>query len=275
MDFEQKKRPQQNENMYHIENLKNAREFSKNLLQEMGELIRSIVLFGSNTHNTANKNSDIDIMIVLDNISVFVTPELREAYRIITEKISSEITNKLHVMTVNLSDLWDMARKGDPLLINILRYGTPLFDRDLVEPMQYLLEIGKIKPTRETIYNYMSRSNTLYNETKNHLIDATLDLYYSSVDMIHATLMIKKIMPPSPKEMPKIFKETFKDDKKMLKHSQTFEELIKIAKDIEHRKIGEIVGGEYEKLKKKTEKMIFELEEYNKDKLKTIDDFEL
>ena len=61
----------------------------------------------------------------------------------------------------------------------------------------------------------------------------------------------------------------------MLKHSQTFEELIKIAKDIEHRKIGEIVGGEYEKLKKKTEKMIFELEEYNKDKLKTIDDFEL
>ena len=132
MDFEQKKRNSLNEEQYHIENLKCAREFSKGLLEEMNELVRSIVLFGSNTHDTLDKNSDIDIMVVLNNVTVYVSPELREAYTIILEKLSQKISPKLHIMTVNLSDLWDMARKGDPVLTNILRYGHALFDSCLL-----------------------------------------------------------------------------------------------------------------------------------------------
>jgi predicted nucleotidyltransferase len=79
MDFEQKKRTTNNEGNYNLENLKIAREFSKEMLIEMKDFVRSIVLFGSNSKNTTNKNSDIDIMVVLDNVSVYVSPEMREA----------------------------------------------------------------------------------------------------------------------------------------------------------------------------------------------------
>lgn len=274
MDFEQKKRRPANENNYHLENLKIAREYSKSLILEMKELVKSIVLFGSNTHNTLNKNSDIDLMIVLDNVSVFVSPELREAYRVITDNLTKETSSKLHIMTVNLSELWDMARKGDPVLINILRFGVPLFDRDLIEPMQYLLEIGKIRPTREAVYNYMARSQTLLEETNKHLHNATLDLYYAIIDIVHATLILEKIMPPSPKEMPKIFAKTFKKTP-LEKYSKEIEEFYSIAKKLEYGKLTEISGKEFESLQKKATKLIETLKKYNEKKLKETDIFEI
>jgi predicted nucleotidyltransferase/uncharacterized protein (UPF0332 family) len=267
MDFPQKTRPKTNENNYHIENLHKARDFSKNLILEMKELVKSIVLFGSNTNDTNNKNSDIDIMIILDNVSVFVTPELREAYRIITNKLSNEISSKFHIMTVNLTDLWDMARKGDPLLINILRYGTALFDRDIIEPLQYLLEIGKIKPSKETAYNYIARSKTLHEETEKHVKEAILDLYYSIIDISHASLISVKITPTSPKEIPKTFKKTFKNNKKILKHSEIIEEFYTIAKSIEHHNKIEISGKLFDNLNKKALKTIKELESFCKENL--------
>lgn len=274
MDFQQKKRVSSREQNYHIENLRIARNFSKEILLEMKELVRSIVLFGSNTHDTLKQNSDIDILIVLDNISVFVSDELREAYKIITSNLTGKHSNKIHLMTINLSDLWDMARKGDPVLINILRYGMPIFDRDLIEPMQYLLEIGKIRPTREAVYNYVSRAKTLHEETEKHLEIAVLDMYYSVVDIVHASLMCKGVMPPSPKEMSIIFKKNFKEKKyeKIIKDIDFF---YKLAKDIEHNKQEKITGKNFDDYLKKSENILNELESFIKSELAKKSDFEL
>ena len=275
MDFKQKKRLNKNEEKYHIENLKISREFSKLLLKEMGELVRSIVLFGSNTYDTSTKDSDIDIMIVLDNVSVFVTDELREAYRIITSNLAQNVgKDKLHIMTLNLSDLWDMSRKGDPVLINVLRYGMPIFDRNLVEPLQYLLEIGKIRPSREAVYNYMARSSTLMNEIDKHMQNSVLDIYYSVIDMVHATLMCSEEMPPSPKEMPEIFANKFKG-KLLGKYSKDIKEFYDLAKKIEKGKLIEISGAQLDKYKEKAMRMISDLEKYNHEIISKKDIFEL
>lgn len=275
MDFEQKPKRSLNEQRYHIENLRHARDFSKQLLEEMGELVRSIVLFGSNaTNDKIKKSSDIDILIVLNNVSVYVTAELREAYRVIVDKISSKVSDKLHILTINLSDLWDMSRKGDPVLTNILRYGYPLFDRDLVEPLQYLLEIGKIRPTREAVHNYLSRSETLIEESIKHLEDSLLDLYYGVVDCIHANLMSHLIIPPSPKDMPKYFRKACKKHVELGKHSTTIDEFYKLYKDIEHKKI-KVTGSLYDKMRKKADKLLLELNNYTKRELKKRDQFEL
>jgi predicted nucleotidyltransferase len=274
MDFEQEKKIKDNEKKYHIENLKQVREFSKTLILEMKSLVKSIVLFGSNTHDTLDKDSDIDIMIVLDNVSVYVSDELREAYRIITNNLSNKENKKFHIMTVNFSDFWDMARKGDPVLINVLRYGLPIYDTNLVEPMQYLLESGKIKPSRETVVNYMARSTMLLDDTKKHLNDAVMDLYYSVVDIVHSSLILEKIMPPSPKEMPEIFKNTFKN-KSLGKYSKTIEELYKVAKDIEHKSSKKITGKYYDELEAKTEELVLNLKKHIENELLKKDQFDL
>jgi len=275
MDFEQKKIINNNQKNYHIENLKITREFSKKLLKETDELVRSIVIFGSNNNNTLKKNSDIDIMVVLDNVSVFVSDELREAYRIITSKLINETSDKIHLMSVNLTDLWDMARKGDPIFINILRHGVAIFDRDLIEPMQYLLEIGKIRPTKEAINNYMARSETLFDEVDKKIQEGIFDLYYSLSDMIHSTLMIHKITPPSPKDMPKIFEDEFKDNKKISSFSKDFENLYKLVKEIEYGTKSKIKGVEFDKIKSKVENIIKTLKKYNNDKMLKMDSFDL
>ena len=275
MDFAQKKKLPKNELNYHIENLKYSREFSKKLIEEMGELVRSIVLFGSNTTDTLKKDSDIDIMIVLDNVSVYVTPELREAYKIITNKLTSQISDKFHIMTINLSDLWDMSRKSDPVLVNILRFGLPLFDRNLVEPLQYLLEIGKFRPTRESVNNYQARAHTLLHETQFHLKEALMDLYYAVVDQVHATLMIQNQMPPAPREMPKIFKQVFKSNSKLAGYSKVIDEIYKMAKDIEHKPLHKFTGVYYDEMRKKASDLIDNLSKFNESELKKKDIFEL
>jgi predicted nucleotidyltransferase len=267
MDFKQNIRTNNNEKNYHIENLKLTREFSKKLILEMKELVRSIVLFGSNTNDTLTKDSDIDLMIVLDNISIYVSDELREAYHIIINNLSENLAkNKFHILTVNLSDLWDMARKGDPLLINILRFGVPIFDRDLIKPLQYLLEMGKIRPTIESIYSYRARSNQLIENLNIHLRNMFFDLYYSVVDIVHSALMVDNILPPSPREMPELFEKNFKNNKQLLKYSELIKEIYNKYKELDHNKTT-INEKEIEKYKKKVIEMNKKLNKYIEDKI--------
>jgi predicted nucleotidyltransferase len=273
MEFTEKKRKINTENNYHLEHLKLSREFAKRLLQEMGELVRSIVIFGSTAKSEETKDSDIDILVVLNNVSVFVTPELRNAYQIIVNKITSDLAeDKFHILTMNLSDLWDYSRTGDPTFINILRTGFPLFDRDLIEPMQYLLEIGKIRPTFESITKYSARSRTLLDDSKKHITEAILDLYYSVVDAVHAYLMSVKEQPPSPKEMPKLLKKHLP---KQTKIHTLIEELYHVEKSIEHKKVKTFTGKDFDKYYSSAQQVVQTLHKEIEKELKQKDLFEL
>ena len=274
MDFKQNQKQTSNEENYHIENLRITREFSKNLIKEMGELVRSIVLFGSNTNDTLNKDSDIDILVVLNNVTVFVTDELREAYRIITNKLNTDLAKgKIHLMTINLSALWDMSRKGDPVLTNILRHGTPLFDRDLIAPLQYLLEIGRMRPTIEAINNYKARAETLLEETHKHMQNSFLDLYYATVDMAHAALMAKKITPSSPKEIPEIFKVKLKGTP-IEKYGVQVKQMYELYKQVEKNQI-QMSGKDIDKYTKSTTLLIEDLNKFIKEQLNSTESFDL
>ena len=275
MDFIQKDKLPKNEKNYRQENIRICREFSKEIIEELTTLVKSIVLFGSNSTNTQTKESDIDVLIILDNISVFVSDELRESYKIITNQINQKVAKgKIHLLTINLSDFYDMSRKADPILVNILRFGIPIFDTDLFETHQYLLEIGRIKPTIESINNYKARANTLLDETKRHLENSILDLYYSVVDIVHSSLMVRKIISPSPKEMPKIFKDTFKKNKEIYELYPIIKEIYEKAKEIEHKRLDAKVSGKlYDKLNAKTKKIVLVLNKFIENEMSKRDMF--
>lgn len=267
MEFEQPRHEHHNMKKYHAQNIHYAREFIKELLKEMNSIVKSCVLFGSNTKNTLDKNSDIDVLVVLDNVSVYVTPELRETYQIITKKLVSQINPQLHIMSINLSDIWDMARKGDPLFINILRHGICLFDKDIIEPMQYLLSIGKIRPTTESILNFKARSEQLLDDFHVHLENCYFDLYYALVDGVHAMLMSYEVTPPSPKEMPQIVAHTI-SSKQGKELSLALQSIYTRVKEIEHRNNGRITCKELEKTQKIVEKQLTFCHEHINKKLK-------
>jgi len=276
MEFEQLNKVIKNEDNFHYDDLKIIRQFTKSLIDEMKSLVKAVVVFGSNAKvETAKQGSDLDIMIVLDNVNTYVTPELREAYKVIVGKLINDYGHdKLHLMTVNFSDYFDMSRKGDPVLINVLRTGVVIFDTNIISPMQYLLEIGRIKPTRETVFNYQSRAEILLAETEKHIEEAILDLYYAAVDIVHSSLIVKGIIPPSPKEMPDIFKNSFKGTK-LAKYSKTIDKLYKFSKDLEHKNISKFNGELYDNLRVETTELVNNLKEYNMNQIKKKDIFEL
>ena len=92
-----------------------------------------------NQNNKISQNSknlyekgDIDILIVVDNVSFYLTPEIVEVYREVTERIAIETSKRLHITTLRITSFWEYMRVGDPIGINILRSGVPYVIRDVV-----------------------------------------------------------------------------------------------------------------------------------------------
>ena len=104
-----------------------AYEFSKKIYEEMKDLIKATVLFGSSARKTTSQG-DIDVLVIIDDLTVRLTPELTEAYTLITEKLITEISPMLHITTLKLTAFWEYVRAGDPIIINMLREGIALLD---------------------------------------------------------------------------------------------------------------------------------------------------
>src|SRR3989344_954837 len=61
--------------------------------------------------------------------------------------------------TVKLSTWWQDLINGDPVVINVIRYGETLLDMGgYFNPLKVLLQQGKIKSTPEAIYTLLQRA---------------------------------------------------------------------------------------------------------------------
>src|SRR3990167_1526954 len=103
----------------------------------------------------------IDIIIFVDDATIQWDDELIAWYREELQKIVANNKNrdKLHINTVTLTVFWDEFKSGEPVAINIVRYGKALIDfGGFFEPLKILLAKGKIKPSAEAVYNALRRA---------------------------------------------------------------------------------------------------------------------
>ena len=102
-----------------------ALDFATKVYKKFDKAIKSIILFGSTVKQTAVAGSDIDIIIVIDDVSIKWDRELIAWYREELDKILklNPYPKSLHINTIKLSTWWEDLIKGDPVIINILRYG--------------------------------------------------------------------------------------------------------------------------------------------------------
>lgn len=274
MEFDEQERENFNSTRYHFESLNVARSFSKGIIKEIPNLVKSIVIFGSVSLNQEREKSDVDILIILDNISVIVSEELKQAYYLVVNSLVDKISHRLHITTMNLTDFWDLVRKGDPVVINILRTGYPLYDESLFEPVQFLLKIGKIKPTLESLNNYQYKANDLIENNKIYIENALSDLYYAIMDLTHSVLILHKEIPSSPDNIKTRFEKVFKGTK-LEKYSQDLEEFYNLYKNLEYKKIEKIDGKLYDKYFKKAQKIQKDFNLYISEELKNKTNFDL
>ena len=208
MKFPIKKRENKNISHYLHEDIQIARKFAKLIHQEFGTFISSTILFGSAVKNIPNPKRDIDILIILDDTRTQFTPELVQTYRIILEKTIAKVNPKrLHIQSMKLTSWWEYVRAGDPVAINVLRSGVALIDSNIFDPMQALLDQGRIRPTKEAVWTYYTLAPASINRSRQHILTAAIDLYWSAVDAAHAALMSAGEIPPSPDHVALMLKE--------------------------------------------------------------------
>jgi predicted nucleotidyltransferase/uncharacterized protein (UPF0332 family) len=240
-----------------------AMDFAVKVYEKFNKMVKSVVLFGSQIKGNTKQKSDIDIMVLIDDASISWDEELIAWYR---EELSRLIQanpyqKDLHINTTKLTTWWNDLSRGDPVVLNILRYGVPLIDfGGFFEPLKILLQQGKIKPTPEAIYACLERTPYHIGRSKIAELNAIEGLYWAMVDSAHAALMATKQMPPSPEDVPKMMQEIFVDTGNLKKqYVDEYAQLLTLHKSIVHKEISDLRGVEIDMWQEKTEKFVQEM----------------
>ncbi len=213
------------------------------------------------------KSNDIDVYIVIDDTDVkrMSRIELKDKLRSIIYGMGHEasqitgVQKQFHIQTYILTDFWEGLKEANPVYYTLLRDGVPLFDRGLFMPWKQLLQMGRVKPSKEAIDLFMSSGEQTVFRVKERLKDVvSIDLYYATLNPSQAALMLYGIPPPTPKETIQFMDEIFVKKEKLLesKYVDMLARIRKYFKDIEHGKIKEITGKELDGLLKDTDEYL-------------------
>ena len=225
-----------------------AMDFAAKVQQKFDRIVKASVLFGSQTTSKgdSNERSDIDIILIIDDAAIEWDLELVAWYREELGKLiaSQEYSRELHINTVKLTTWWEDLMQGDPVVINILRYGEALIDYGgFFNPIKSLLLKGKIKSTPEAVYAALRRAPIHIARSKMAEAGAIEGIYWAMIDSAQAALITAGKMPPSPDRVPAALNETFVQPG-LLKSSfvNGFREVYTLHKAISHGQVNDVKG---------------------------------
>jgi predicted nucleotidyltransferase len=247
---------------YNKEDMDLAYEFTTHLHKEVGKFVKAVVIFGSRARKKKHAN-DIDMLVIMDDISVVVTKEFVQTYRIIVQNLVAKVSPKIHVTSFKLTSFWELVRKGDPIAINILRDGVPIIDTELFRPLQVLLFQGRIKPSTESVWAYYYKSAQSVQNSRLNMLRATMDLYWAVIDAAQAALMTIHEIPPSPDHVEELVEERLIKPKLIEKrYSGVVSEFYALNKKIETRDIKFIEGKDYDRYLKMADEFVLAMKEF-------------
>lgn len=240
-----------------------ATDIAVKIYKKFDKVVKSIILFGSSARKETMAGSDIDIVIVIDDASVKWDQELIAWYRQELGKIlkANRYNKELHINTVKLTTWWEDVMKGNPVIINVIRYGEPLIDfGGFFEPLKRLLIEGKIRSSPEAIYSALQRAPMHLTRSRQAELSAFEGVYWAMVDSAHAALIAANVLPPSPEHIPTELRTHFVSAK-MLKgrYIDWYREVLDTHKKISHGVITEIKGIELDKMRDKAEEFLNEM----------------
>lgn len=223
-----------------------AMDFAEKAYKRFDKIIKSIVLFGSQTKGTNVTGSDIDIIIVVDDATTRFDETLIAWYREELGELVQQNPYKkdLHINTIKLTTWWQDLVRGDPTVINIIRYGETLIDfGGFFKPLKILLQEGKIKTTPEATFTCLNRVPGHLMRSRLAEIGAIEGCYWAMIDSAQALLMAIKVLPPSPERITLLLKQHFVDKKLLkMKYVTDLRDLHNLHRRIVHGEITNLDG---------------------------------
>lgn len=244
------------------------------VLRKFEKYVASYVVGGSLVRGTADKTSDVDTFVIIDDTDVKRIPRLQllEKLRGMIHDYIREATalsgtkNVLNVQVYLLTDFWDNVKDANPVMFTFIRDGVPMYDRGTFLPWKLLLQMGKVKPSPESVDKFMKYGEQNESLVTRRLIDAMVDIYWGVVTPTQALVMLAGHAPPAPKHMVADVKKVLVDTEKVmgLNELKFLERVIKVYKDYEHGTLKSIPGKDVDELLAESKKYDVKLKEMRK-----------
>jgi len=212
--------------------------FTNQIRKTYGDLIKSVLIFGSAARGDMKKTSDADIWIILDDTTTKGSEDL-ERIQAQLQLISAEMKN-LHIQTTGLTEFWGWMKKGSPELFNYLRVGLVIYDTGFVKPVQRMLKAGLLPPSEETVGIKAKSAEAHLKKVELTIKSMIFDLRYAATDACQSVIMYYYKTTPDQKHMPEELQKLVKEKKLEPEYITKFEELDKLWKDIDHKRIKEV-----------------------------------
>lgn len=242
-----------------------AMDFAMKVQRKFDRIVKASIMFGSQTkgQETEVAGSDIDIILIVDDAAFEWDLELVAWYREELGKLisGSEYGKDLHINTVRLTTWWEDLMHGDPVVINILRYGEPLIDYGgFFNPLKALLLKGKIRSTPEAVHAALQRAPWHLARSRAAEMGAIEGAYWAMIDSAQAALITAGKMPPSPEHIPDMLKDVFVDtDMLKMSYVKGLRELYSLHKSIVHGEVTNIKGQEIDEWQDLAEKFLLQM----------------
>jgi len=246
-----------------------AMDFATKVFKKFDKIVKSVILFGSTVKQEMVTGSDIDIIILIDDVTINWDQELIAWYREELEKLikTNPYQRALHINTVKLSTWWEDLMRGDPVVLNVLRYGEAIIDlAGFFNPLKSLLLKGKIKSTPEAIFSALQRAPTHIARSKISELNSIEGLYWAMVDSAQAALIAANIPPASPEHIAVDLKTTFVDTGRLkMKYVVWYRDLLMLHKKIAHGEVKNLRGVEIDEWQDRTEEFLSTMAQLVKD----------
>lgn len=237
--------------------LKLLYDFADKLVEKFGGFIQGLVLFGSVAKGEQRKESDLDVLALVDDATWETSQDLISAWRFGVGKILVELgaSKKIHVTTLGIVQFWDGVRHTEPVILNILRDGQPIIETGFFKPLKKLLEMGTIRPSKEAIQTRISNAGNFLVAHENKLLLSFGDLYWAAINAAHAVLMANDIIPTSPSEVAEMLRKKLK---KKIKPSEAafLNKLVKTLKQLSRKEKKSLSLNELKDFEAKTTKFV-------------------
>ena len=247
-------------------------------IPESNGKIKAMWIYGSATRGEMKEGSDIDVMVIADDVSAKLTASDMEELWKLMKKAESEAGKKgivLHFQKPKtLTGWWDLLRSGEPWALTSMKDAVVVYDPSgFVEPIKRLLNAGRLSATQERAFELVARARAKKDSIKKAQLAIMSDMLLAMVESAQAVLMYMGKPPPSPegisRELKKLAKKGMIDEKHAMFYSSFFKLAMKADRHVEPIPLGEL-EEEMEHAKEFLEAMESLFSRLEKDKHETI-----
>ncbi len=240
-------------------------EFSDKLQEKLGEKVKCVAVYGSVSRGDHTHESDIDTFVVLDDTKLEqdVPQEAKDKIRKKVTDLAKETDDRITIQYFSfLTDFWDSIRKGEPLVVNVLRQGEPVYDVGIFMPAKRMLERGKIKSSREAVQKRLKVAGAGYKKAeKNMRSSIPHKLEQAMANAGQAPIMLAGKTPPGKEEVGDALRQVFvEEDMLEEEYAEIAQEIAEFA-DTGEKHPEEVTGDQVEAMLEKTDDFIRRMHE--------------